>query len=246
MKRFSFDPKKAVLAVLILAGIVGVTALICLNVGVPMLELASDPADFRSWLSQRKTSGQLVYMGMVLVQVLVAVIPGEPLEIAGGYAFGAIEGTVLCLLAETLSSILIFLLVRRFGVRLVRFFFSQEKLESVHFLKHSSRQTLLFLIVFMIPGTPKDLLCYFAGLTGIKLAPFILIASLGRIPSVITSTIGGDALGSRHYILAGIVFVLTMGISIAGLVLYKKICNRHNRSLGTHNPHKKEHPHRHS
>ena len=103
------------------------TVLICWQVGLPMVRLASDPENFRQWLEERKLGGLLIYGAMVFFQVLFAVIPGEPLEIAGGYAFGAVWGTLVCLVAATLGSLLVFGLVRRFGTRLVEVIFSRGK-----------------------------------------------------------------------------------------------------------------------
>ena len=111
------------------------TVLICWQVGLPMVRLASDPENFRQWLEERKLGGLLIYGAMVFFQVLFAVIPGEPLEIAGGYAFGAVWGTLVCLVAATLGSLLVFGLVRRFGTRLVEVFFPAEKLRAVRFLQ---------------------------------------------------------------------------------------------------------------
>ena len=197
------------------------------RVGKPILRLVADPAEFREWVQARGFAGMLAYAGMVIVQVLVALIPGEPLEIAAGYAFGALEGTLVCLAAATLGSLLVFVLVRRFGVKLVEVFFSREKLKSLRFLHHSRRRDYLFAIIFMLPGTPKDLLCYFAGLTDIKFGTWLLICSVGRIPSVVTSTIGGDALGTESYLFAVIVFALTLAISAAGVLIYRQIQRRH-------------------
>ena len=230
MKNKRTEKQRKKIALVTLAVFFAVTILICWQVGMPMVRLASDPERFRQWLEQRKLGGLLIYSAMVFFQVLFAVIPGEPLEIAGGYAFGALWGTVACVAAATLGSLLVFGLVRRFGTRLVRLFFSEEKLRSIRFLQSSPKRNFLFLIIFMIPGTPKDLLCYFAGLTEIKFPVFLLVCSLGRIPSVITSTIGGDALGSKSYLFAGIVFVVTLLISAGGLLSYQWICKRHNQN----------------
>lgn len=193
-------------------------------IGVPVLRFAREPEHFRAWVEQSGVLGPLAYMGMVIVQIIVALIPGEALEIAGGYAFGALEGTLLCLAAATVGSLIVFSLVRRFGVRLVEVFFSLEKLRSLRFLQSSRRRDVLFLLIFMIPGTPKDLLCYFAGLTDIKFPVWLLICSLGRIPSIITSTVGGNALGTEKYLFAVIVFALAFAISGAGLFAYNRIC----------------------
>lgn len=212
-------------AVLLIAA--GVMLLLGWAVGAPLLRFASQPEQFRLWVDAHGVFGRLSYMGMVIVQVIIALIPGEPFEIAGGYAFGAVEGTILCLAAATIGSLIVFFLVRRFGVRLVEVFFSQGSLQSLRFLKNTPQRDFLFLLVFMIPGTPKDLLCYFAGLTDIRLPAWLLICSLGRIPSLVTSTVGGDALGTQNYWFAGIVFTVTLAISSLGLLAYRRICRRH-------------------
>lgn len=203
-----------------------VSVLLIWLVGVPLVRFASQPERFRDWVNSHGFGGRLAYMGMVILQVVVAVIPGEPFEIAAGYAFGSVEGTFLCMLAATLGSVCVFLLVRRFGPRLVEVFFSREKLRSIRFLQATPRRDLLFLIIFMLPGTPKDLLCYFAGLTNIRFPVWLLICSLGRLPSIITSTVGGDALGTKNYWGAILIFAVTLAISAAGLLFYDRLCQR--------------------
>ena len=213
----------AVIAVVLL--IIVMVSLFVL-VGGPMIRCASDPEGFRLWVESHGVLGPILYMGMVFLQVIVAIIPGEPVELVGGYAFGMLEGTILCLAASAAGSIVVFLLVRRFGVKLVEVFFPIEKIRSLKFLKSSPARLILFLIIFMMPGTPKDLLSYFAGLTDMKFGVWLLICSLGRIPSIVTSTIGGDALGTEKYIFAVIVFAITLLISGTGLYVYNRICKR--------------------
>lgn len=200
--------------------------LLCAVIGRPMVRFASDPDKFRDWVEGHGVWGMLAYMGMVAVQVLAALIPGEPLEIAGGYAFGAVKGTLLCLLAASLGSAAVICLVRRYGLRLVEVFFSREKLRSLRFLRSSPRRNLLFLLIFMLPGTPKDLLCYYAGLTDIRLPVLLIICSLGRLPSIVTSTAGGDALGEESYLFALVIFAVTFVLSALGLFLYNILCKR--------------------
>ena len=196
-------------------------------VGRPMIRFARQPELFRAWVEQRGIWGKIAYVGMVFLQVLVAVIPGEPLEICGGYAFGAFWGTVLCLLGAMLGSVAVFAFVRRFGQPLVEVFFSREKLDSLRFLHSSPRRDALFWLIFTVPGTPKDLLCYFAGLTDLPWRTWLLISSVGRIPSIVTSTIGGDALGVQNYQFALIAFGVTLAISGVGLLIYRAVCRRH-------------------
>lgn len=196
-------------------------------IGLPMLRFASDPEKFRALVDAHGIGGRLIYIGMVVLQITVALIPGEPLEIAAGYAFGTLEGTILCLVATGLGSSLVILLVRRFGTRLCEVFFTREKLSKLRFLQASPKRTAIFALIFMLPGTPKDLLCYYAGLTDIKLSTLLVICSVGRIPSVLTSTLGGDALGTKSYIFAAVVFGLTLLISAGGFWIYSRICSKH-------------------
>lgn len=225
-KKWGAERRRKQKAAAVLAAALGLAVLIGVFAGGPMLRLASEPEQFRLWVDSHGIWGRLAYMGMMILQIMVAFIPGEPLEIAAGYAFGSVEGTILCLLASGLGSALVILLVRRYGRKAAELFFSREKLESLRFLQASPRRTLLFLLVFMIPGTPKDLLCYFAGLTDIRLWLLLLICSVGRIPAVITSTVGGDALGTKSYLWAAAIFVLTLLVSGGGLMIYNRICRK--------------------
>lgn len=196
-------------------------------VGRPMIRFARQPEQFRAWVDARGIWGKAAYVGMVFLQVLVAIIPGEPLEICGGYAFGAFWGTALCLLGAMLGSVAVFAFVRRFGQPLVEVFFPREKLDSLRFLHSSPKRDALLWLIFTVPGTPKDLLCYFAGLTDLSWGKWLLISSVGRLPSIVTSTIGGDALGVQNYQFAIITFLITMAISGIGLLIYRAVCRRH-------------------
>ena len=205
-------------------------------VGSPLMSLISDPDVFRDWVERQGWYSRLIFMGMVVFQVILAVIPGEPFEIAAGYAFGALEGTILTIAGAALGSIITFWLVRRFGMKLVRVFFSEEKINSLRFLKTSNARTYLFLVIYMIPGTPKDLLGYFAGLTDLPFPVFCLICTLGRIPSVVTSTLGGNALGTESYAAAIVVFAITLAVSALGLAAYHWICQKHKTVRQTGRP----------
>ena len=212
----------AIIVILIAAGLV-----FCAVYADGLKRLATDPAFARDWIRARQPYGALVYCLASIVQIFVAVIPGEPLELAAGYAFGALPGTLLCLLAEGIGSVLVLTLVRRYGHRIARLFFSEEKLESLSFLHYSPKRLLLFAVIFIMPGTPKDLLCYFGGLTDIELAKLFIICSVGRIPAVVTSTLGGGAIGDERYVLAVAVFAVTAVLSVAGIAAYNVIRHRH-------------------
>lgn len=195
-------------------------------VGRPALRFVSEPEKFRLWIESHGILGKIAYVGMVILQVIIAIIPGEPFEIGAGYAFGAVEGTLLSLAGATLGSMLVFLFVRRFGTKAAEIFFPKEKIKKLRFLNYSKKRDLVFFILFVLPGTPKDLLSYVAGLTDIKLSAWLLICSLGRIPSLVTSTIGGSALGTKNYLSAAIAFAAALALAAVGYFIYRKICAR--------------------
>ena len=197
--------------------------------GRPLVAFASEPERFQQWVDSQGLLAPVLFMGMVIFQVVVAVIPGEPLEIAAGYAFGALEGTVLCVLGTLIGGVLVFLLVRRFGAQAVEFFFDLEKFRSLRFFQDRRRLTFWVFLVFFLPGTPKDVLCYFVGLTDMRLRTWILVSAVARIPSIITSTVGGSALGMGEYAFAAIAFLAALAISGLGLLAYRAICRFHER-----------------
>lgn len=205
------------------------SALVCWFAGRPLIHFAQEPERFRQWVDQQGPLAPLLFTGMVILQVIVAVIPGEPLEIAAGYAFGAVEGTILCVLGTFLGGILVFLLVRRFGLRAVEIFFPPEKLQRLRFLHNERRLARWVFLIFFLPGTPKDVMCYFVGLTSMPLRTWALISAVARLPSIITSTVGGNALGMGEYTFAIVVFAATLVISGLGLLLYRAVCSARER-----------------
>ena len=228
MNRTLTEQQKKTLSVLAIVIFVLLSAALAWFVGRPMVRFARQPEQFRAWVDGHGAWGPLAYAAMVFLQVLVAIIPGEPLEIAGGYAFGAWAGTALCLLGAVLGSVTVFALVRRWGRGLVEVFFPADKLEKLHFLLHTSpKRTAPFWLIFTVPGTPKDLLCYFSGLTDLPWGTWLLIATVGRLPSIVTSTVGGSALGEQNYRAAVIAFALALAVAGVGYVIYRAVCRRH-------------------
>ena len=223
MKEKTITQKKIIGALSLLIFLL-ISFMIFYFIGPPIIKFVSVTENFRAWVDSKGIFGRLAFIGMIIVQVIVAVIPGEPFEICAGYAFGALEGTLLCIIGSTIGSTIVFLFVRLFGKKVVELFFDEEKIDSLKFLQKTKELTMTVFIIFLIPGTPKDLLCYFVGLTKIKFSSWLFISATARIPSIITSTIGGNALGTEKYIFAIVVFAITLIISGAGLLLYNYIC----------------------
>lgn len=211
----------------ILIGLIGFT----LQYGLPLIELAKNPQAFRSWLNDQGIFSSFYMLGILCLQIIIAFIPGEPFEIAAGYAFGFWQGTLLCLLGSCLASGIIMLLVKKWGTKIIYVFFPKEKVNEIWFLKDQKRLNFWTFIVYLIPGSPKDIMTYAIGLTNMKPATFMIISTIARIPSVITSTFSGNALGEENYMIALFSFVFTLLISIIGLIVYANFTKKKNNAL---------------
>ncbi len=181
---------------------------------------------FREYIQSFGVLGWLVLLGLQFLQVFIALIPGELLETAAGFAFGPFLGTVICYAGVAAASALVFLLTRKYGVKLVEVFISREKLRELRFLKNKTRRDALVFLLFFIPGTPKDLLTYFIGLTDMKLSSFLAVSLTARIPSVVSSTFGGHLLGEGDYWEAVILYAVVGGVSLIGMLIYNRILKK--------------------
>ena len=182
--------------------------------------------DFRDYIRSYGAASWLVMLGLQILQVFIALIPGELVESAAGFILGPWLSTAVCYLGICLASTMIFSLTRRYGVKLVEVFVSREKINELRFLNTAQKRNTLIFLLFFIPGTPKDLLTYFAGLTDIRLSTFLVLSMIARIPSVITSTFGGHLLGEERYIGAVILYGITGLVSLAGLMGYNHYLKR--------------------
>ena len=179
--------------------------------------------DFRDYIRSFGAAGWLVLLALQFLQVFIALIPGEILESGAGYAFGPLWGTVICFAGVALASAAVIRLVRKFGMKMVEVFISRQKLNELRFLREERQRNALIFALFLIPGTPKDLLTYFVGLTDIKLGVFLGISLAARIPSVLTSTIGGDLLEHGNIWGAVWLYGITAVVSLVGILIYNVI-----------------------
>ena len=182
--------------------------------------------EFRDYIQSFGAAGWLVFLGLQFLQVFIALIPGELLETAAGFAFGPLVGTILCYAGITLASALVFGLTRRFGVKLVEVFISREKINDLRFLNTQKKRNSVVFLLFFIPGTPKDLFTYFVGLTNMNFGTFLVISLIARAPSILSSTIGGQLLESGNLTAAIWLYGITGIVSIIGLISYNAYIRR--------------------
>lgn len=192
----------------------------------PLMDFVADPKQLHIWVKQNGAWGVFVFALLNALQVIIAVIPGGPFEVAAGYMFGAVWGTLLCDVAMTLGSVIVFLLVRKFGMPFVLLFFKQEQIDSIHLLKDKERLRTILFFLFLIPGTPKDLITYLVGLTELPVSSLIFVCFVGRLPAILFSALGGSALDGAQYGIVVAVAVVLVVSYILGTLLYQKWNNR--------------------
>lgn len=219
---------KIIVIFLLLAVMVGLTIWL-----FPHVLSLRDPVvrdRFNEVISQLGIKGWFLMLGIQVLQIIVAIIPGEPVEIISGVLYGTFGGLLTCLLGILIGSIAVFYLVRWLGYPLVKALVGEDKLKEYKFLNNTEKLEIVTFLLMFIPGTPKDVLTYVAGLTNIRPLRFFLISTFARIPSVITSTLAGATLGQGHLFATLLIFAITGVIGIGGILLHKKLMSRYNRS----------------
>ena len=208
---------KKLLTIIIFIGIIIISY--CLI--QPILGLMSDETKIKDWVLNKGALGIIGFILLIMLQVIVAVIPGGPFELAAGYIFGPIAGVVICIFSATLASIIVFILVRKFGIKLASIFISEKNLKLIEKYEdspdHKKRIEKVLAIIFVIPGSPKDVLNYLAGLTKIPIINWIFINLLGRIPGIVVSTLSGSAISTGK---TSMLFGSIRGIIILFLIGY--------------------------
>lgn len=214
------------IAIAFLLALTGLLTALCVAFGPQLLAFASDASAVRAWAQANAPWSYGAFCLANMAQIVFAFLPGEPLELAAGYAFGFWEGTLLCLVGSALGTALILGAVRSFRLRVVNLFFSTDSIASVSWLSQSRRFETLLFIVFLIPGSPKDLLTYVAGLGRCSAPRIVAITTVGRIPSIVTSTITASAFGEGNYTLALAAVAVTLALVAGGALAYRRIAQR--------------------
>jgi uncharacterized membrane protein YdjX (TVP38/TMEM64 family) len=176
------------------------------------------PKRLEEFVASRGAYAGVVFVALQALQVIVAPIPGEVTGFVGGFLFGNVLGTILSTLGLTLGSLAAFGVARWFGMRLVEKVVKKQYRDRFdHFATHKG--LYIVFVLFLIPGFPKDSLCYLLGLTHMKIVTFTLMNIFGRLPGTLLLTMQGTAVSNEKYkaffILLGVSLVMVVGLSLA-------------------------------
>lgn len=181
--------------------------------------------NFKTNVQNSGVQGVLMIIGLMFAQIFFPILPGEPVELLAGMCFGTWEGLLVLYVGVFLMTLLIYFLVRKFGRDFICTFVSEEKISKIEnseiWNNPAKIRTLLFLS-FFIPGLPKDIFVYIGGLLPINSVEFLLISTLARFPSIISSTIAGSNILYGNWSIILITYAITFLVSGMLLLLLNK------------------------
>jgi uncharacterized membrane protein YdjX (TVP38/TMEM64 family) len=202
-----------------------VVAIIVTAVMIPFIENISTQegrGEIKQFVAENFVIGVVLFLGLQVIQIVIAIIPGEPIEIIGGILFGMWGGFFLCMVGILAGTVIIFYLVKSFGYPLLTALFSEEKISNIKLFNNQKRVEVLVFVLFLIPGTPKDILTYIVPLTKIKPSTFFILSTVARIPSVASSTLVGASIGEGKWAMSIVIFSLTAIIGLVGIFFNDK------------------------
>jgi uncharacterized membrane protein YdjX (TVP38/TMEM64 family) len=201
--------------------LLGSLALVLLMVvqGRPWLELLSDVQRVRRFVASFGPWAPLAFIVLETSQVVLAPIPGAAMDLASGYLFGPGWGTLYSMTGLMIGTIIALGLARRLGRPLVERFVPRQTLERFDRYAHR-RGVVFFLLLFLAPFTPNDLICFFAGLTSLPLPLLVIVAAVGRFPGVLTTNLIGANL-ARLTLLQALLIGAPLALAVLGLLRYQ-------------------------
>lgn len=215
--------KKTILIATVLAAVAGLaSAFVLFNGWLPLdryrelFEFYANDKAIAQYIKDSGPYGPIVFIVLQALQVVLAPIPGEATGILGGYLFGTLPGLIYSTIGLTIGSSLGFGLGRWLGLPFVRRFVKQETYHKFDFLTQAKGELIVFLL-FLIPGFPKDTLCYILGVSPLPFGTFLLVSTVGRLPGTWLLSMQGTQVRGNQYVS---LFVLLSLLGVALLILH--------------------------
>jgi uncharacterized membrane protein YdjX (TVP38/TMEM64 family) len=202
--------------------------LISITIGLPVYILVIHPElidRFKTldgvnlFLSEYKTASIFAYIGIQIIQIVVSIIPGQVIQIAGGYAYGFWLGYFVSIIGIAAGSAMAFGLARVLGRDAMHLLFGEEKVTK--FVNHlnSKRAFAVLVVIYAIPGLPKDIVTYTAGVSEFGFRPFMILSLVARSPAIMCTIMIGSMLNKGSYL--GII-ILGVSVILLCIILFLK------------------------
>ena len=192
-----------------------VAAIVLVKFAPQIVELARDPQKFAGYLNSFGYLGFAVFIFFEVLQVVIAVIPGDLFHFSAGFIYGMPLGFILAYFGELLGAVIAFGLARSFGADIVKKFVREERIQKTGRLINSAKGTFGILLICLVPAIPKDVLVYVAGLTPVKPSRFLTVFLLSRIPDIFIKASGGSVLYYHNY--TGFIIIMAALLLLVGV-----------------------------
>ena len=216
------------IAVFVFLGLFAVAFLLFyLTLGRMIAAFIEDSNAFKEWIEGFDKWSVMIFILLRVIQTVTKLIPGGPLEIASGFAFGVWGGFLWCMVGSLIGSMIILFIGKKYGIKVIGLFVAPEKLHSATMMIDKKKRNVAFFLMYFLPGTPKDIFTWVASLTDENVYSFTLMTMLARIPSVLVSAWCGQELMEENYLLFVLIFGALILGTVLGAIVYKAISKRH-------------------
>ena len=209
-----------------ISAILKISALLIILVGIPAYllifhrDLITQLKSFdhvTSILRSYKTAGALVYLAAQVLQIVISILPGQVFQIAAGYLFGFPYGLLLSVAGVLAGTTITYYLAKFLGTDVMAWILGSDKMKRFVSMLNSERAYIIIFLIYLIPGMPKDLICYAAGISSVDFRRFLLISTVGRTPAMCGSLLFGALYRRGNY---GLMITLATIITVIAAVCF--------------------------
>lgn len=200
-------------------------AIACVAIA-PMIAELTEPGGLERVVEDVQNAGVggvFMLLGFQFLQIVVAFIPGEVVQLAAGMMYGPWGGALIVLVGCIVSSAFIFVVVHKLGAPFVHAMIPEKWMAKLEKFEQSEKLDVMVFVLFLIPGLPKDVFTYLMPLTHMRMRDFLFLVNVGRIPGILISTFGAAGLIQGDYTQSIILFAIAAAIAIVALVMHEKI-----------------------
>lgn len=188
-----------------------------------IIEQFSSTEQVEAFFDEHKTKSIFIYLIFQVIQIIICVIPGQALQFAAGYMYGFWMGYIWSLVGAFIGTVITYYLAKILGHDAMHMIFGEERIRDLLVKFNSKKAMVLVFLFYLIPGLPKDLCSYVAGLSEMKLKPFLIISLTGRTPAMMGSLLIGRLVNTGGYTWAIIISAIAFLLFLLGVLLRKHL-----------------------
>lgn len=216
----------------VIVSVIKILLLILIVVGIPLylwffhgdwVKGFDNIDDVVAFLEKYETESIFVYIGLQIIQIVISILPGQMFQMAAGYIYGFWPALLFAMTGAVVGTAISFMLAKALGRDFLHIFFGEEKMSYYIERLNSKKMYTIVFFLYLIPGIPKDMVSYAAGVSEIKFKPFIIISAFGRLPGMIGCLLMGYMMMEENYAGAIVIGLLAVAAFFVCIAFRKKI-----------------------